>query len=109
MKKVVLADQDRIDLYEGTAREFFQAVLDMASTECVVTDESRLSDFSSCGLPDNLGNEAKGLKELYAVWDAWVVPVICDRYDLEAKYLQPTILLVELFEKIEQQRSRRVQ
>ena len=60
MKKVVFADQDRIDAYEGAAREFFRSVLDMDSDECVVTDESRLSDFSSCGLPDGLGDEAKG-------------------------------------------------
>jgi len=77
--------------------------------ECMVTDESRLSDFSSCGLPDGLGDEAKGLKELYAVWDAWVVPVICERYGLEAADVSLTILLVELFEKIEKQRLKRLQ
>ena len=109
MKKVVLADQDRIESYDGTAREFFRAVLDMDYDECMVTDESRLSDFSSCGLPDGLGDEAKGLEELYAVWDAWVVPVICERYGLEAADVSPTILLVELFEKIEQQRLKRLQ
>ena len=106
MKKVVLADQDRIESYEGTAREFFRSVLDMDHDECVVTDESRLSDFSSCGLPDGLSDEAKGLKELYAVWDAWVVQVICERYCLAAKEVSPTILLVELLEKIERQRHR---
>jgi hypothetical protein len=109
MKKVVLADQDRIESYDGTAREFFRAVLDMDYDECMVTDESRLSDFSSCGLPDGLGDEAKGLKELYAVWDAWVVPVICERYGLEAADVSLTILLVELFEKIEKQRLKRLQ
>ena len=109
MKKVVLADQDRIDAYEDTAREFFRSVLDMDYGECVVTDESRLSDFSSCGLPDGLGDAAKGLKELYAAWDDWVVPVICERYDIEAKDVSPTILFVELFEKIERQRERRLQ
>ena len=56
MKKVVLADQDRIDAYEDTAREFFRSVLDMDYGECVVTDERRLSDFSSYGLPDGLGD-----------------------------------------------------
>ena len=109
MKKVVLADQDSIESYEGTAREFFRSVLDVDYGECVVTDESRLSDFSSCGLPDSLGNEAKELKELYAAWNAWVVPVICERYGLEANEVSPTILLVELFEKIEQQRGRQFQ
>lgn len=109
MKKVVLAEEDRIESYEGTAREFFRSVLDMDYGACVVTDESRLSDFSSCGLPDSLGDEANGLKKLYAVWDAWVVPLICERYGLEANEMSPNILLVELFEKIEQQLRRRVQ
>ena len=109
MKKVVLADQDRIESYEDTAREFFRAVLEMNYDECVVTDESRLSDFSSYGLPDGLGDDAKELKELYAVWDAWVVPVICARYGLAANDVSPTILLVELFESIEQQRKRPLQ
>ena len=109
MKKVELAPQDRIDAYEDTAREFFRSVLDTDYGECVVTDESRLSDFSSCGMPDDLGESAKGLMELYAAWDAWVVPVICERYDLEAKDVPPTILLVDLFEKIEQLAKRRFQ
>ncbi len=109
MKKIVLADQARIESYEDTAREFFRSVLDMDYDECVVTDESRLSDFSSCGLPDGLGDDAKGLKELYAVWDVWVVPVICERYGLATNEVSPTTLLFDLFEKIERQRNRWLQ
>ena len=37
-KKVTLAEQDRIDLYEATATEFFRSVLDMDYSECLVTD-----------------------------------------------------------------------
>ena len=106
-KKVTLADQDRIDLYEDTATEFFRSVLDMDYSECLVTDESRLSDFSSCGMPDELADATTGLKELYAAWRVWVVPVIRDRYGLDD--LVPSILLVDLFERIEQQGARRVQ
>lgn len=51
-KKVTFAAQDHIELYEETARRFFREVLDMDSTECLITDESYLSDFSSCGMPD---------------------------------------------------------
>ena len=101
-KKVTLADQDRIDLYEATATEFFRSVLDMDYTECLVTDESRLSDFSSCGMPDELADATTGLKELYAAWRVWVVPVIRDRYGLDD--VAPSILLVDLFGRIEQQR-----
>ena len=106
-KRVTLADQDRIDLYEATATEFFRSVLDMDYGECLVTDESRLSDFSSCGMPDELADATTGLQELYAAWRVWVVPVIKDRYGLDD--VVPSILLVDLFERIEQQGARRVQ
>ena len=106
-KKVTLAEQDRIDLYEATATEFFRSVLDMDYSECLVTDESRLSDFAGCGMPDELADATPGLKELYAAWRVWVVPVIRDRYGLDD--VVPSILLVDLFERIEQQRTRQVQ
>lgn len=106
MKRNVLAAQDRIDAFEHTAREFLRAVLALDYGECIVTDESRLSDFASCGLPEDIADSAQGLKELYAAWDDWVVPVICGRYRLEQ--ISPTILLVELFELIERQRLNRL-
>ena len=49
MKKVVIAAQERIDDFQHTAIEFFRGVLGMDYCECIVTDESRLSDFASCG------------------------------------------------------------
>lgn len=101
-KAATIAAQDRIDLYEVTATELFRSVLDMEYGECLVTDESCLSDFSSCGMPDELADSTTGLKELYAAWRGWVVPVIKDRYGLDD--VEPSILLVDLFEKIEQQR-----
>jgi hypothetical protein len=106
MKKVVIAPQERIDDFEQTAREFFRAVLAMDYGECIVTDESRLSDFSSCGLPEDIADATRSLNELYSAWDAWVVPAICSRYGLVD--VLPTILLVDLFEQIERQRLSRV-
>ena len=103
MKKFELAPQDLIDAYAQTAGEFFHAVLDMEYGECLVTDESRLSDFASCGMPDELADATDGLKDLYAAWDLWVVPVIYQRYGIDG--VKPTMLLVHLFDKIEQQRS----
>ena len=101
-KAVTIAAQDRIDLFEVTATEFFRSVLDMDYSECLVTDESRLSDFSSCGMPDELADSTSELEELYAAWRIWVMPVVNERYGLDE--LTPNILLVDLFQKIEQQR-----
>ena len=106
MKKVVIAAQERIDDVECTAVEFFRAVLGMDYSECIVTDESRLSDFASCGLPDEIADGAQSLKALYSAWDGWVVPVICSRYGLAD--ISTTILLVDLFTQIERQRLKKV-
>ena len=76
MQKVVIAPRERIDDFERTAIEFFRAVLGMDYGECIVTDESRLSDFASCGLPEDIADATQSFKALYSAWDAWVVPVI---------------------------------
>ncbi len=101
MRKVVIAPQERIDDFERTAVEFFRAVLGMDYGECIVTDESRLSDFASCGLPEDIAGATQSLTALYSAWDAWVVSVICSRYRLAD--ISTTILLVDLFEQIERQ------
>jgi len=106
MKKVVIAAQERIDDFECTAVEFFRAVLGMDYSECIVTDESRLSDFASCGLPEDIADAAQGLKALYSAWDAWVVPIICSRYGLAD--ISTTILFVDLFDTIERQGLKQV-
>jgi hypothetical protein len=101
MKKVVIASQKRIDDFERTAVEFFRAVLGMEYGECIITDESRLSDFASCGLPEDIADATQSLKALYSAWEAWVVPVTCSRYGLAD--ISPTILFADLFEQIERQ------
>jgi len=107
MKKFKLAPQERIEMYESTASEFFRAVLDLDYRECVVTDESRLLDFASCGMPDDLADATDSLAALYEAWDAWVVPLICSRYRVGD--ICPAVLLVDLFEQIEAARSRILQ
>ena len=106
MKKVVIAPRERIDAYERTAVEFFRAVLGMEDGECIVTDESRLSDFASCGLPEDIADATQSLEALYSAWDAWIVPVICSRYGVAD--ISTSILLVDLFELIERQGAKQI-
>ena len=106
MKKVVIAAQERIDDFERMVVEFFRAVLGMDYGECIVTDGSRLSDFASCGLPEDIADTTQSLKALYSAWDAWVVPAICSRYGVAD--LSTTMLLVDLFDAIERQGLRQV-
>ncbi len=105
MKQITVAPQEIIEQYEDTAREFFEAVLKLQYDECLVTDESRLSDFSSCGLPDDLADATQTLRQLYAAWDAHVVPLIRRLYAVE---VVPKILLIELFDRIERQMAVRL-
>ena len=107
MKRVTIADTDAVDLYEVTAAEFMRTMLGQAPGAYAISDESRLCDFSSCGLPDDLADATAGLKELYATWDVWVVAEIERRYGLVG--ILPTILLVDLFERIEAKRRERLQ
>lgn len=105
MKDIELAPQDHVELYDDTARLFFRDVLDMDFDECLVTDESHLSDFSSCGMPDELADKTANLKELYAAWDVWVLGELRSRYGLD--YPSTAVPLVALFRDIEQHLERR--
>ena len=60
MKTVVIAAQERIDDFERTAAEFFRAVLGMDYSECIVTDESRLSDFAQ--IPHTIDKQVSDLR-----------------------------------------------
>ncbi len=97
MQKIILAPQEEIKNMEDIASTFFERVLDLNFDECLVTDESRLSDFSGCGLPDSI--EADTLNALYDAWDEWIIGVVYEAYGL--KLNTTSILLVDLFEEIE--------
>jgi hypothetical protein len=96
-KKIELAPQDEIDLYESIARTFLQEILEVELSECLITDESNLSDFTWCGYPE-LESDDDTVDEPDSVWDAWVVANICQRYRIEP--FETNIRLVELFRRI---------
>lgn len=72
-KTIEMSSQDEIVQYEETARRFLREVLDYDLDECVISDESSLSDFASCGLLDELANPTETLQELYAAWYPWIL------------------------------------
>lgn len=97
MKNIILAPQDEIQNFEDVASTFFDRVLDLNFDECLITDESRLSDFTGCGLPDSI--EADTLNALYDAWDEWIIGAVREAYGLELN--TTSILLIDLFEEIE--------
>ncbi len=98
-KQITVAPQDHVELYEHTARRFFREVLDYSFDDCLITDESWLSDFSSCGMPDELADATSSLKELYAAWDVWMLNELRTRYGLE--YTTTAVPLLKVFHDLE--------
>ena len=96
-KKIVIAPKDEIDNYEFEISDFFEKILDLDYLDCLVTDESRLSDFSSCGLPEEKAKGANTLPELYRLWDIWVIERIEKTYKLRID--KTNILLIDLDEE----------
>jgi hypothetical protein len=94
----LIVEQDRIDAYEATGRRFMSEILEMDWDSILVTDLSALSDFSSCGLPDDI-ETGDTLESLYNAWDAWVIPKIEEVFGIRLE--KTTILLVDLFDTIE--------
>lgn len=94
-----VAEDDVIEQYNHIAQDFFKNILDMNYEDCLVTDESSLSDFSSCGMPydnkkyDNLG-------ELYDAWEVFILEKINNHYNIELDNIH--ILLIHLFDMIKQ-------
>lgn len=79
---VTQAPQSAVQGLASTARAFFAESLAMDFDDCLASDESRLSDWSSCGMPDELGADTTNLWELYRLWDAWMLEHLETRYGL---------------------------
>ena len=97
-KQLTVADRWEIEDYDAVAEEFFRSVLLVDYAECLVTDESLLSDFASCGLPEELAVGTATLDDLYAEWDCWVIPEIDQQYGIAL--VTTRVTLVSLFERI---------
>lgn len=103
-RKITFAEQNQIDSTGKIATDFFDVILGMSVSECLITDESYLSDFSLCGLPDDAtDDDAMSLEEMNTVWDKWVAEKIQKHYDVSIQTTGMTLVL--LFSQIEQQQK----
>ena len=96
---LTIAPSDGIDQFEATGRRFLAEVLDMSWDQCLLTDESTLSDFSGSG-PCGLMPE-DSLEEYYAAWDAWVLERIENLYGVRQE--TTSVLLVDFLRTLETQ------
>src|SRR5476651_1040782 len=103
MTTFTLAEQTRIDELYRTGERFFSDILGMSIRECLITDLSMLSDFGSCGLPDELIKPSMSSEEIRAIWTQWVIQKIRHKYGITLD--STMIILVDLFDQIRKVRE----
>jgi hypothetical protein len=97
---ITIAESDGVAAFESTANLFFEQILGMDAAAVLFTDESQLSDFSLCGLPEDLDPPRDApLAAVYDAWDSWVLERLRQQFNVELK--TTTIGLLQLFRLIE--------
>lgn len=101
--QLLIAEHDVIETLTHVAEPFFNEILGMELDDCLVTDDSTLSDFSFCGMPtapSELEHDTPDLRSLYQRWDDHVLSLIQQKYGIT---LESTVItLVQLFVRIDE-------
>lgn len=103
MPEIIMSEQHQITEFDAIAAEFFGAILSLDYSACFVSDESSLSDFFGCGMPDDLPEGEIDVNALYDQWDAWVIAKIAEVYGIQIE--ATTLSMVDLFNRIQVARS----
>jgi len=105
--KIEFAESDEIDEYYDIAREFIESIFGISIDECMISDESALSDFATCCIPDeyepdkNLSRE-EGWAEMQNLGSVNMVRAIYSRYQIA---VQSDDYLITVFEQIRKSRE----
>lgn len=102
--RITYASQDQIDDYTYIADEFLQAMFDLNPDEVMISDESRLSDFAGCCIPEDV-EDSMSLQEMYDIGRNITVEKIQATYGIT---VDPYAMLIDVFEEIRVLRSKRV-
>ena len=98
--KIVIAEQDIIEQFDEIAARFFDVILGLTYSECLVTDDSRLSEFAFSGWSGEDWSKDEELNALYDKWDAWVIEKIATNYGVRIE--KTNLTMWQLFEQIKQ-------
>ncbi len=101
--RIEICEQDLIDQMAPLGREFFSRVLQLDWDDCLVTDESALSDFSFSGVPEGVIPSEATLREAYAAWDAWILNNVRQHFGIELP--RTNLRLLTVFDLIEKHRK----
>lgn len=103
--RIVMGSSTDIDDYEVIARDFLKEVFHLDYDECFISDESSLSDFAGCGVPEGAVPENCEMQEYYDIGRKYTVDKIMETYGIE---VQPRDYLITVFEKIRVNRTKLV-
>jgi hypothetical protein len=79
-KNIVMSPQDGIDIYNDI-------------NECFISDESRLTDFATCCIPDDHA-DINSLDDMYEIGEGFMMRKIKDAYGI---VVDPGALLIDVF------------
>ena len=105
-KCITFAPRDLIDDYEDIARDFLKRICNLDYDECFISDESGVSDFAGCCIPETLDTEPESLKEAYAIGKQNMIQKVLNTYgvDITGKFY-----LLEVFDMIYQRKQTTIQ
>ena len=100
--KIVMCESNEIEDYEDIAREFLATIFNVDYDECFISDESSLSDFSTCCVPDDIDDDKVSSMELLSkLGRDLMVRKINETYGLD---VEPHDYLITVFERLRQVR-----
>ena len=97
-RKIEITETSRLDELEDLAQEFMMNIFDLNLDECLITDESTLSDFSSCNISDMYGNNIS-YQDLIKLGDDFTIHLIDIMYDIDVKI---TDKIIDILNKIKE-------
>ena len=92
-QNITMASQDGVDSYYDIATDFLKKVFGVNRNECFISDESRLTEFATCCIPDDHA-DINSLDDLYEIGEGFMMRKIKDAYDI---VVEPDALLIEVF------------
>jgi hypothetical protein len=103
------ASSEEIEEYEDIAREFLFVICKISYDVCLITDESCLSDFAGCCVPQSYepdyplsASREEKFKHLYSAGRVEIIAKVKEKYNID---VNASDYLITIFEQIKQSRN----
>ena len=95
---ITYADTSEIDKFDNIAADVLRRVFKLEFSQTLITDESWLSDFSGCCVPDDEPIEDMSISEFNKIGNREMIAKFKELYNID---VEPHDRLVDVFVKIE--------